>query len=145
MVVSLDILDLKKKQLNYFINDAEAISKQGAARFKGKVTHNPIGKFNDIEVDDLYNIQLEFDLIYIEAENKNKDNHEYEFNEDEMAARLQFTLEGIVRSGEFNNSNEKEIHDSIMFMVEPYIRKEINDFTNEVGIPKIPLPFGLWN
>lgn len=135
----LQVLDISKTRLNYFVNDAEILQKNGLAKFGMVFATEDIENLNG-ELEPHKHFLLKFDLIFLAKDSPHKEKDIKDITDEEAAARIKITYEGIIKIHDEENVSEDIINHEIIRILEPYIRKDIKDFTNEVNIPMIPLP-----
>lgn len=150
-----NVLDLKKTRMKYFINDFGDIREKGTAMFGLETSQRQIEGAKDVfEIDEdnliFLQFKIDFDLIYLDKNNSFlRDKEPKDIQDDEVSARLKFRFEGIltVNKDEYvQDENFSELFNKeITRFTEPYIRKEIREFTNELEIPMFPLPFNFFN
>lgn len=126
------VLDISRVSINYFSNNIEAIQNKGAVRLKTKTD------FKDIENSNNHIANVSIDMIV----NNDKSVFENKIIEDnQVDARLKVTFKIVFSYVKGKQKIEKE---DMLNIAEPYIRKEIMDFCNELDIPKVPLPYRAW-
>ncbi len=124
------IINLQKIKLGYEIDNIDEIKSKGNAHLKVNV---------DIEKGD-----MEYNVAYLEYDFKitSKDS-DVDGNKDgkeiigaKLSVKYKVTYHEIA----------KEIEEkALIYYLEPYVRKEINDMFFEIGLPTDILPYGLWN
>lgn len=130
---NLMILDIKNNQLKFFENNAKKLLDNGFVKMRTNVDYYEINDSEDVKVSN-----VSFDLI-LHSVNDLHDREE--IKDEEVDARITGNFKVTFRyTGKVNDD-----HDKIMYeIVDPYIRKEINDFCSSIGIPILPLPYRFW-
>lgn len=155
MANEFNVLDFKKTRMKYFINDFSDIREKGTAMFGLETSQRQIEDAKDvfeIEEDHLIFLQfkIDFDLIYLDKNNSFlRDKEPKDIQDDEVSARLKFRFEGILTVNKEKYAQDESFSElfnkEIIRFTEPYIRKEIREFTNELEIPMFPLSFDFLN
>lgn len=136
----IQILELNKSRLNYFVNAADVIQDKGVAKVGINFMADDIESL-DGESEPLKYIKLDFDLLFLEVDSPIKEKKSKDVSDDEVAARFKVTYEGILKMDNTEKDfSENKLRQEVIRVIEPYIRKDIRDFTGEVNIPMIPLP-----
>lgn len=128
---NLLIDNIKKIKMNYEIKKIDDLMSKGYARLEAGV------KILDENSDEKYKLaHVSFDFTI-----NSKETEENEATRDNAGAKLSLTYRVLFNQKDKN----KEIKESdLLYYLEPYARKEINDMLYEIGIPAGIIPYGFW-
>lgn len=134
--MNFSILDVKQTKLNYEVLDPEKLQKGARILMNIRIE---IG--NHIEDEKLKVATVFIELYLIEQDmddNENIPEEEYH----KLNRGFYITTYRVYLQGDSFESEELEIE--IIRHLEPYVKKGILDFSQEVEIPAISLPFEFW-
>jgi len=134
--MNFNILDVKKIQLNYEASNPEVLQEGARVLMNIKID---IG--NHIEDEDLKVANVLIELYLIEQRNDDDVNiPEEEYHKSNRGFYI--STYRVFFKGDLDESEKLEFE--IIRHLEPYVKKGILDFSQEVDIPAISLPFEFW-
>lgn len=128
------ILDVVKTFYKYQCESNEALLEKGFAHANFEATLKESKDNNEIKLAEV-NFKLLLNSFKIEIEEFKKT------DENNVDASLEITFNMIFKT----NINIEDLQEkSVMFYLDPFIRKEVLVFCAEIGIPNIHLPHEFW-
>jgi|SRR5690625_3451695 len=132
----LSIADIQKTKMNYEAQDISDIKGRGSARLEANVTlyeKEPESKYNLAEV------KFKFGVFSDTGENES-DNRSHDGTE---KVKLELVYKVVFRESE--EIVDKEVNEAAMlYYLEPYLRKEVDDILRDLGLPTGIIPYGIW-
>lgn len=141
-MIDLDLLDIRKTSLNYFVKGE--IRDEGLVRSTIKIDSVDIESENQEEISNLRIFNVNFDLIFLDSDAEEEVGKKLDLPEEDMFARLRFNMKTTVRIKTDDSFEDEKINKSILYNIEPYIHKEVKEFCDEIEIPKFSLPLRFW-
>lgn len=129
-MVNYNVLNVSKVSLQYSCKDASGLMEKGFAKmnFETEFLQNE-------KVEDISKVIIDF-LLLLDTQKIDEDN----VSKTEVDAFFEASYVVMIQSDEIENMFEKDI----LHFIEPYIRKDVFDFCNEVGLPNIDVPYRFW-
>lgn len=140
----LELVDIRKTFLKYFVNDIDEIKDKGIVKTKIRIEQFEIEDENGNKLLNPQICNIHLDLIFLNSEFELEKEVKEEFEDEETLARLQLIMKTIINVETEHKIETEEFNRKILSMAEPYIRKDIRDFCDEIELPKFSLPLMFW-
>lgn len=130
---NMEIKKINKPQFDYYSNNLEELREKGFAKIH-------LSSFLSDTIDsDLIQCKIEFSL-FLDSNEIVDDKTSY--SKDEIDAQLNAVYIVTIKK---DNETSKEIIEFSKINVEPYIRRDVLEFCNNIGIPVFSLPYRFWD
>ncbi len=123
------IHDVKKIRMQYNCDSPEEVFEKGFLKANFEITQK------ELEDDEARVADITFEML-IDSTPIDQDT-----NLEEVVGKISITFRMIYET----ENNVKKIENKVLLReIEPFIRKELIEFYNSVGLPNLAIPYGFW-